>query len=385
MKILMIGFNIQTSIFPLGLNYLKSYAKKFHPDINFKIQEFAFGNKLNHDINKNLELQVISYILVEKPDAVCFSTYIWSAELVRTICLSLKKISSIKIILGGPEIDNSYFDFADYLVIGDGEEKFVDVLDNLTNSKTNHSLVNLDDIPFPYRFHEGPKDYAAIRIETARGCPFTCAYCNYASRAYKEFSLLYLEENIKYLFENYTFRNLTILDANFNLKKNRMKDVLGIISRYSKDHKINFELKPELIDEDVIKIIKDSKLNIFCELGLQSISESVLHDTTRSYDLEKVKNGLDLLNKNNIPYKIDLMYGLPKDNFFRFLRTINFIKKYSRQKGVPAHHYMLLNNTSNSNCVRMFENNSSMVIKTDTQDVLDLYKQKLFIDLINKK
>ena len=386
MKIFLIGFNIQTSIFPLGLTYLKSYASRFYPDDIFVIKEFAFGNKLNHDINKNLELQVISYILSESPDVVCFSTYIWSGELVRNVCSALKKISDIKIILGGPEIDSSYSSYADFLVIGDGEEQFVDALDSLHGSDTEHTISILDDIPFPYKYHSGNTDYAAIRIETARGCPFSCAYCNYANRKYREFSMDYLEENIKYLFENYTFRNLTILDANFNLKKERMRAILNLISRYASDQKINFELKPELIDEEVISIIKDSRLKIFCELGLQSVSNDVLVESQRPYDLDKVKTGLDLLNRNNIPYKIDLMYGLPRDNFYRFLRTVNFIKKYSRQRGVPAHHYMLLNNSQNaSSCKRMLDDNSSMVISTDTQDVLDLYQQKLFIDMINKR
>ena len=73
MKISMIGFNIQTDIFPLGLTYLKSYAKQHYPEINIMIKEFSFGNKLNYDINANLELQVMSYILSEKHDMVCFS------------------------------------------------------------------------------------------------------------------------------------------------------------------------------------------------------------------------------------------------------------------------------------------------------------------------
>lgn len=379
----MIGFNVQDNIFPLAFNYLKAYLSKFYSDIEFIQQDFAFGNRSSYGINSTLELHVISYILLEKPVVVCFSSYIWNSQMIKNISLALKKLSDVKIVIGGPEADSSFESFADCVIIGEGELKFKRYIDSLHKvSSSDDSLSNLDDIPFPYKFHSGKKDYTAMRIETTRGCPFACSYCNYANTSYREFSIPYLEENIKYLFNNFTFRNLTILDSNFNLKKDRMQSILRIISKYADKQSIYVELKPEFIDKDVISIIKNSKLNIYCELGLQSVSSEVLDSCFRSYDLEKVKYGLDLLNKSGIKYKIDMMYGLSKDNFFRFLRTVNFIKKYSRKKKVAAHHHMQLNNTVQSSH-RYIADSSSMVIKTDSQDALDLYKQKLFLDLLN--
>lgn len=392
MKVLMIGFNIQEDVFPLGLTYLKGYASQFHSDVEFKIKEFSFGNRFNYDTNANIELKIISYVLHEKPDLVCFSCYIWNSRMIKNICNALKKISDVKIALGGAEVDNSFRDYCDYLMLGEGELKFKELIDHIKNGKEwseDEKLVeNLDEIPFPYRFHEGKKDYVAVRIETSRGCPYSCGYCNYAERKYREYSIEYLEKGVKYLFENYTFRNLTIIDATFNLNKDRMKKVLDIIKKYSKKVKVNMELKPELLDEEVIDIMKKSKLKIGCELGIQSISKDVLKGSKRPFDIEKIKECLELLNNSRIAYKIDMMYGLPNDNFFKFLRTVNFIMKYSKQKQLPAHHFMVLNNTalcSDKESIRYLDTTSSMVLKTNSQGPLDLYKQKLFIDMINKK
>ncbi len=388
MKILMIGFNVQENIFPLGLSYLKSYALKFHPDVEFKIKEFGFGNRFTYDTNANIELQIISYIMMEKPDLVCFSCYIWSGQIIKNICHALKKISKIKIALGGAEVDDSFNEYCDYLVKGEGEIKFKEIVDSLKGKGWNNeckTVKNLDEIPFPYKNYNGKNHFSAVRIETSRGCPYSCKYCHYARKENREFSIEYLKENIKYLFENYKFRNLTILDANFNINKKRMKEILTIISNHSKKVIVNFELKPELIDSEVISIIQDSKLDVNCELGLQSVDKEVLDECERVYDLEKIKKGLSLLNNTGIKYKIDMMYGLPKDNFFKFLRTINFIKKHSRQKRVPAHHFKVLNNTKFKDCIRYLDNSSSMAIKTDTQNALDFYKEKLFIDLLNYK
>ena len=65
MKILMIGFNVQEDIFPLGLTSLKAYALKNHPDVDFDIVEFSFGTRAKHDVNSHLELRVLSHILLE--------------------------------------------------------------------------------------------------------------------------------------------------------------------------------------------------------------------------------------------------------------------------------------------------------------------------------
>lgn len=391
MKILMIGFNVQESIFPLAFSYLKSYAKQYYPSVDFKIKEFGFGTRFTYDTNANLELQTLSYILSEQPDMVCFSCYIWNGMMVKNICRALRKLTDMKIAVGGAEADESFKEFADYVVIGEGEVQFKRILDELTGKKKltladeSDIVMNLDELPFPYRDYEGNKDFVAVRIETTRGCPFMCKYCQYAEKKRRDVSIPKLKEDIAYLFEHFTFKYLTILDANFNLNKKRMKEILAIIKTHSDKTIVNFELKPELIDEEVVSIIEESGLTVTCELGLQSIDDEVLQSCGRPCNLDKVKHALSLLNKSTIRYKIDLMYGLPKDTFFKFLRSVNFVKKYSRQRSLPAHHFMVLNNTKYHDNIRFIDSSSSMVIKTDKQDVTDLYKQKLFIDLLNAK
>jgi len=417
----MIGFNVQEDMFPLGLSYLKGYALKQHPDVEFKIKEFGFGNRFDYDANKNIEFQVISYILLEKPDLVIFSSYVWSSEVIKKISRTIKiNNPKIKTLLGGPEARKEDLnEFIDYIIIGEGELGFTNLVsylkkkipiesvnnlvygagnncnnnkngNNNSNNNINNSMKvisDLDDIPFPYLSWEGKKEFEVVRIETTRGCNYDCKYCNYAKKKYRQFSIPYLKKSIKYLFDNFTFKNLTILDANFNIDKKRMKQILGIIKQNNKDRKlrVNFELKPELIDKDVTRAIKDCDFNVNCELGLQTIDEEVLASCTRVYDVDDVKNGLQLLNENHINYKIDLMYGLPKDNFYKFLRSFNFLVTYSNQNKIPAHHLMVLNNTDLSECNRYDPENSSKVIKTDTQDCTELYKTQLFLSMVNKK
>ena len=83
------------------------------------------------------------------------------------------------------------------------------------------------------------------------------------------------------------------------------------------------------------------------------------------------------------------MYGLPGDTFFKFLISARFVlEQAKRQQKLVAHHFMLLNNTQlagHAGIERFSQNSSSMVIKTVTQDIFELYKTKLFVDMLNEE
>ncbi|OVE75027.1 hypothetical protein BVX95_00515 [archaeon D22] len=421
LKVLMIGLNVQDNVFPLSLTYLSSFAKKYHNDVDFIIKEFSFGSRQSIDTNKSLEQRIASYILLKNPDLVSFSAYIWNIELIRSISKIVKNLNSkIKILVGGVEIGESSNYLlkdrsVDYLMLGEGEiglkelisylkgEIAIDKVSSISYFNKGKIIKNkkqivedLDNLPFPYDWNvaEKPSDeYSTVRIETIRGCNFSCSYCYYSQVKVRRFSIDYLERNIPKLFENYKFKNLTILDANINVDKKRMKKVFDIINecvkKYGRRISLHIELKPELIDKDVIDILANNSFQVSAELGLQSTDPAVLNDCARPYSLDKVSEGLALLNASNIRYKIDLMYGLPSDNFYKFLSSVCFILKNSNQRNVVAHHFMNLNNTplfeNPKDIKRLNKNNSSMVISNGSENVIDFHNSKLFLEMINNE
>lgn len=405
MKTLLIGFNVSENVFPLALSYLKEYSGR--QDIIIK--EFCISQRSNRSVNKTIELQAVSYILMCNPDVVGFSGYIWNISIIQDVCKLLKKINpKIILVVGGVEVEpSSLTEDIDFVVQREGELSFKLLLDAIEKKGSYQEIPNLvyrregkiyenpislienlDDLPWPYR-NSQQKKFDVVRIETSRGCPFKCKYCYYANSVKtRTFSLEYLEENINYLFDNFTFKFLTIVDANLNVNKTRMKKILDIIAAKSSTVIVGFELKPELIDEELIEILDSYKFLITAELGLQSIDASVMAKCSRFYDLERVKKGMALLSRSKVRYKIDLMYGLPGDNFFKFLNSARFLLKHaSRQNQLPAHHFMLLNNTEYGSELdrlsRMQEKNSSMVFVSSTQNIVDLFKTKLFVDMLN--
>ncbi len=415
MNFLLLAFNLQDDIYPLGLSYLKSYAQSHHKDINIKIKEFKISSRAGYETNKNAQLAALSYIELTKPDLVAFSCYIWSYNMAKDFATAIKKIlPETKILVGGVEVNNtSLSKDIDYVIQGEGEIAFKELLDHLINKKPieevhnliSHSHIknniktklteisNLDTIPFPYKDLSLKQKYSVIRMETARGCTFSCNFCHYAKPTLRFFSIDYIKDAITFLFQNYNFKYLTFLDANFNTNSKRMFLILNHlkdqIASTGKKPAIHIELRPELVTEEMAKRLKDYNFNINCELGFQSSNDEVLKAANRPTNKNAVINALKYLNKYHLRYKIDLMYGLPSDSFEKFLDSIHFLlTNATKQTQIVAHHYMQLNNTTFANqasLIRLNPNSSSMVIQTNTQTTSDLFLTKLFLKQLNQE
>ncbi|GEM_PF-7037853 len=412
MKILLLGFNVQESVFPLGLSYLKSYLHVHHPEVEVELKEFSFGNRVGYETNKNVELQVLSYIMLSRPDVVAFSNYIWSSEMAQDFARAIKQIDSrITVVLGGVEVDKNHLKSGvDFVITGEGEIALTELVDFLQGKCTIEDVSNvicvregvvlenkkkvvqsLDTIPFPYRFSD-VKHFDAVRIETSRGCVYNCNFCYYAQPEFRNFSLGYLRENLAYLFSEFSFRNLTFLDANFNTNAVRMFEILDMVEenvkKCGKKIEVHCELRPELIDAQMVGRMSGYSFRIRVELGFQSSNAIVLKLANRPTNLVRVKEALALLDKSSIAYKIDLMYGLPGDTFFSFLQSMQFLLRHAlKQRKVVAHHFMVLNNTTfgMQEMVRFTPNTSSMILKTQTQDTFELYLTKLFVEMVNSE
>ncbi len=158
----------------------------------------------------------------DKVDILGVSVYVWNKVYFKTVCREIKqRLPHIIIIAGGPELDahkdvdffkkNSWYD---YVVYGDGEKAFTDLLDHLagkqvelTNIVSNngtvypHAVFNDKNTlkKSPYLTYKDEikevitkfrKDsYARFKRypsiigvwETTKGCPYSCSFCDWSS------------------------------------------------------------------------------------------------------------------------------------------------------------------------------------------------------------
>ena len=351
MKVLLalIGpFESRAFCVPLAGMYLKAAALK-DPAL---VKQVDIAIRYYTTQTENREL--LWRILKEKPDLVGFSCYVWNIGKVRQICSLIKQQApGIKIILGGPEVspisvkalqENPW---ADVVARGEGEVTFSELLkcylpkekklaavqgitfregDKIVENPNRPLIKNLCEIPSPYLTDaiDLSKAEEAV-IELGRGCVFKCHYCffhkNYPTMRY--FSLERIEKELEYI-SQFDVKRLNLLDATFNLDKKRAIEICKLVYKVFKDKiQIAIEARAELMNKELAEWF--SKINAdLIEAGLQSANPVALKNINRPTNLNRFKKGIEILQQGNVPTQIDLICGLPGDNFKTFQKSIEY-------------------------------------------------------------
>lgn len=152
----------------LAIRYLKAYAQ---PEFDVKLVEYTI---------KDPVLNIVTDLYQRRPDVIGFSCYIWNIEETIKVVKMLKKAApGVTIVVGGPEVSYDVREWMervpefDFIVIGEGEETFKQLLFVLNGSGDVSSIaglafrdgdrivinpqrnkIRLADMPSPFRFPE---------------------------------------------------------------------------------------------------------------------------------------------------------------------------------------------------------------------------------------
>ena len=307
-----------------------------------------------------------------KNDIVAFSTYVWNHRYNYKLARRIKEINpAVKIIFGGPEPaieDPELFNkepFMDLVSKMEGEITFKRIMEDFDTDFTHipgllintpAGLVNtgdcariddLDQIPSPYLtgifdqiIEDNPDVIWNATLETNRGCPYQCTFCDWGSLTYnkvKKFELTRVFHEMDWIGANCGF--VTITDANFGMfveRDNMIVDKLievqkrwGRLSSFSMTWAKN--QKNEVVDI-VKKLIRESpNFGQGLTVSVQSMDHDVLENIKRrNLDQHKIDEIFALCDRNNIPVYTELILGLPgetvqswKDAFWKIFRAGN--------------------------------------------------------------
>jgi len=230
---------------PYSPAILWSYVSQFsHISDNYELGEFIWRRDTIEEAIEKLK----------DSDIVGFSTYIWNRSYNNVLARELKKHNpNIFIMVGGPEppiTDKDFFKrypYVDVAVKQEGEITTKKILETLLVPESSFKAIkgmlindngntidtgpgiridNLDDIPSPYLtgvFDKLMKQYPDVRwnvtLESNRGCPYACTFCDWGSLTYnkiKKFGLERVYAELEWVGKhNCDFVSLT--DANFGI------------------------------------------------------------------------------------------------------------------------------------------------------------------------
>lgn len=336
-------------------------ARYIHTNLAVRTIKNAIGDAAMVDIIEttinNNEQEILEQIYLKNPDCTGFSCYIWNIEMILKICSSLKQIlPDCMIILGGPEVsydcenvlnDNS---FIDYIITGMGEigmPQMVKVLDERADISSVEGLCyragkgichnkivseySLDKQSFPYNISQLTGD-KILYYETSRGCPYRCSYC--MSGQMKEMSFMSLDKVKAGLIEfiRNDVKQVKFVDRTFNYPIERairiIRDIAELKKRYSASRtRFHFEINPNIIDDEFYRAVETAGGDFLqFEIGIQSTFEPTLKAIFRSADIKKqLDNIKGLIKISNAKIYIDLIAGLPLEDYISFARSFNMV------------------------------------------------------------
>ena len=338
MKIIFCAVNAKYIHTNLAMRSIGKYCKDFSPVIK------------EYSINDNID-NIIASLYQQKPDVIAFSCYIWNIEQILYIAKSLKKVlPRLCVILGGHEVSYNCDEvlrenfFVDFIIRGAGEKPMHSLLTALRNKKCLEDVSSLsyrkgdeikqtpvcedDDLnEYEFAYDESINDLKGkiVYYESSRGCPFHCSY--YLSGNNGKVNFLDTERVKRELmfFIEHNVPLVKFVDRTFNADKKRAREIFEFIINNSKKTCFHFELAGSLIDEETIQVLKTAPKGIIqFEIGVQSTNEETIKQIGRSVDFEKLRENVKkLIELDNIHIHLDLIAGLPMENYESFARSFD--------------------------------------------------------------
>ena len=343
MKVLLTTLNAKYIHSSLALRLLQKYCTS--SDFEISIQE--------HTINDRIE-NITAAIYKADADVIGFSCYIWNISMVLEIADRLKKVKpECTIIFGGPEV--SYepkeimesYPFINYIVMGEGEDTLKELLDNLGHTedrldgvlgiafrekdgiKVNAPrplICDLDKLPSPYSEEDTTELKGRILYyETTRGCPFNCSYCLSSTiEGVRYYSVERVKKDLLFLIQQQVHQ-VKFVDRTFNCNKQRTMELFKFLVETQSSTSFHFEIAADLLDDDMIEYLATVPEGLFqLEIGVQSTNLSTISAIERKMNFVKVaENVRKLLRKDNIHLHLDLIAGLPGENYASFSKSFN--------------------------------------------------------------
>ncbi len=347
MKICLATLHHNPDFTPLSLLYLKAYLVDrggCQPD-DITILEFRPDDE---------SADVARRILETEPAVLGLSCYVWNITTLMAVSRRVKAARpGLRIVLGGPEVGPiatavmNANDAVDVVVKSEGEIPFSELVaewnradsdisgvkgicfrngDDVVENEDAAELRDLNHLSSPHLVEFANARERIICIETQRGCVFRCNFCFYnkdLSIRNRRFDLDRVLSDIHFWLRQ-NVASIYLMDPIFNLNAERAKAICRFIVEHNAGGvQIHAELWAEFVDEELARLMRDANFQ-FVEIGLQSTDDTALATVERRLKIRRFVEGVEQLKRFNIPFELQLIFGLPGDTMSTFRKSLNF-------------------------------------------------------------
>ena len=340
---------------PLGLMYIGAMLKKAGHDV--KIHDCGTDYKDLHILRETMKDWV--------PDFIGISIIITELEQTTIIMQMIRDMQpNIPVTFGGPwpstNPEESITSFgADFVVIGEGELVFPELIDAINNKRPTDSIpgtasvmngnikINpgrclteeeLNALPFPawellnHNFYARKPSFATVgcrpymSIITSRGCPYHCAYCHQTmGKVFRKRSAESVLSEINELHSRYGLEEFEIVDDCFNLDRERMIEILTGIRDHHGYAKLSFPnaVRADMLQPEDMALFKQAGTILAC-FAIETSSRRLQKMIRKNLDIEKATRAINASVRAGIYSVGFFMLGFPTETYEEARNTADF-------------------------------------------------------------
>ena len=340
-----------------------------------EIAEYTINNKKE---------EILASLYREKPSMIAFSCYIWNWDMIKSLLAELPKILPETVLwLGGPEVSYNAEEvlkkhpMVTGVMVGEGEETFrelvnyyyEDVMQQMPQPQTlsekmprtqtvpeqtvllqdkpleeikgivyctrngeichtpERELTNLSKLPFLYDNLQLFEN-RIIYYESSRGCPYRCSYClSSIDKKVRLRDIAIVKKELQF-FLAHNVKQVKFVDRTFNCNHEHAKEIWRYIAEHDNGiTNFHFEIAADLITEEELEILAKFRPGLAqMEIGVQTVNSETLQEIRRITDLDKLRSVVKRIREgNNIHIHLDLIAGLPFEDYKSFIHSFNSV------------------------------------------------------------
>lgn len=358
MNILLVAVNAKYIHSNLAVYSLKASAGEYEPQV--ELAEFT----INHQTD-----DIFRMIYQKRPELLFFSCYIWNRSVILELAENLHRVLPETIIwAGGPEVSYDAERFLreqeafDGVMCGEGERIFYRVLQHYAGGcrelaeipgivyrmrgafgeETGQVIctqkgcepLSMDELPFVY---ERPEDFSnrIIYYESSRGCPYSCSYClSSIDKRVRFRSTELVKKELGFLLEH-RVPQVKFVDRTFNCSHAHAMEIWRFIKENDNGiTNFHFEIAADILTDEELELLAGMRPGLVqLEIGVQTVNEQALKAIRRTAPFERIADRVRKISaKHNIHQHLDLIAGLPYEDFASFCDSFDAVYRLKPQE-----------------------------------------------------
>jgi radical SAM superfamily enzyme YgiQ (UPF0313 family) len=272
------------------------------------------------------------------------------------------RAAGIPVAIGGTHptfLTEESLEHADYVVRGEGEGAFVELVQALEGRRDLSTIGNLsywrdgrmvhnpdrpkiqdlDANPIPdYGLVVGWNAGGIVSIATSRGCPFTCSFCSVPGMYGHAFRMHSIDRVLAEIRLHRDASYIFFADDIFNANKRRTKELLSRMIADGLTLEWGAQVRTEAADDpEILDLMQRSNcFNVY--VGFESINPRTLKLFNKRQDLAKIERSIERFHAHKVRIHGMFVVGSDEDD----VETLEATARFAMSRGIESVQFMIL-------------------------------------------